>query len=46
VTPGSSFEVRGLAMPKTRFRLYYRVRSDVVEILRLWHMSRDVAPPL
>lgn len=46
VTPGSSLKVRRLAMSKTQFRLYYRVRADVVEILRLWHMSRGATPPL
>ena len=45
-TPGASFEVRYVSMPKTRFRVYYRVKADagVVEVLRLWHMSRGEAP--
>ena len=46
-TPGLDYEVRYVPMKKTRFRIFYRVNTEagVVEILRLWHMSRDAMPP-
>lgn len=45
-TPGLEFEVRYVAMRKTRFRVYYRVNREdrVVQVLRLWHMSRGDLP--
>ena len=44
--PGLDYDVRYVPMKKTRFRIFYRVKSDtgVVEILRLWHMSRNDMP--
>jgi plasmid stabilization system protein ParE len=48
LTRGLNFEVRFLLLPKTRFRLFYRVlpEADLVEILRLWHTSRGAEPDL
>jgi len=47
-TRGLKFEVRYVSMRKTRFRVFYRVNAEarLVEILRLWHMSRGETPSL
>jgi len=39
--PGRVFGTRELVIPKTPYILVYRVRNDVVEILRVIHGARD-----
>ena len=38
--PGRVHGTRELLVPKTRYIVPYRVRSDTVEILRVFHTSR------
>ncbi|CAN7725823.1 type II toxin-antitoxin system RelE/ParE family toxin [Variovorax sp. LjRoot290] len=38
--PGRVAGTRELIVPKTRYIVPYRVRGDVVEILRVFHTSR------
>ena len=42
---GKPSTVRRVPLPRSRYLLYYRVLTDTVRVLRLWHMSR-LAPPL
>ena len=39
--PGRVFGTRELVIPKTPYLVAYRVRNDVVEILRVIHGARD-----
>ncbi|HEY8208202.1 MAG TPA: type II toxin-antitoxin system RelE/ParE family toxin [Myxococcaceae bacterium] len=36
--------IRRLYLRKTRYFIYYSVRGEDVEILRVWHSSRKVEP--
>lgn len=36
--------VRRVLLSRIRYHLYYRVASDTVEILALWHTSRAAGP--
>jgi len=38
--------VRRLHLARIRYRLFYRVRAGVVEVLALWHASRGSGPSL
>ena len=40
--PGRVSGTRELAVAKTRYLIPYRVRGDVVEVLRVFHTSRRV----
>jgi toxin ParE1/3/4 len=41
--PGRVSGTRELVVAKTRYLIPYRVRGDVVEVLRVFHTSRRVA---
>jgi plasmid stabilization system protein ParE len=36
--------VRRIHLARIRYYLFYRVRSDAVEVLALWHASRGTGP--
>ncbi len=38
--------VRRLHLARIRYHVYYRIRSGHVEVLALWHASRDGRPSL
>ena len=38
--------VRRLHLARIRYHVYYRIRSGHVEVLALWHASRDRMPSL
>ena len=42
--PGRVPGTREMVVPKTRYLVPYRVRGDVVEILRVFHTSRRLPP--
>jgi len=46
VTSIHTYDVRCLQLVRIRYSLYYRIRSDRVEVLALWHSSRGVEPNL
>ncbi|WP_090182136.1 MULTISPECIES: type II toxin-antitoxin system RelE/ParE family toxin [unclassified Duganella] len=38
--------VRRIHLPKIHHHVYYRIRGNVVEVVALWHTSRDGVPPV
>jgi plasmid stabilization system protein ParE len=38
--------VRRLYLPRVRYFVYYRVRHDVLEVVAIWHESREAGPSL
>ena len=38
--------VRRVTLSRIRYYLYYRVVDDVLQVLALWHTSRDLGPSL
>lgn len=43
---GRANDVRRLLIGRIRYFIYYRVTSETLEVLALWHMSRDKQPLL
>ena len=43
---GSAKNVRRLLIGRIRYFIYYRVTSETLEVLALWHMSRGKQPLL
>ncbi len=44
VNEASSPDVRRLHLDRVRYWIYYRVRRNRLEILSVWHSSRDSGP--
>lgn len=44
VETGRAPQVRRLLLDRTKYHLYYRVRGDALEVLSLWHSSRERGP--
>jgi plasmid stabilization system protein ParE len=44
VETGRVLQVRRFFLGRTRYFLYYRVRGDVLEVISLWHSSREQGP--
>jgi toxin ParE1/3/4 len=42
--PGEKPNTREWVIGRTPYRLVYRVKEDVIEILRVWHNSRNSLP--
>ena len=38
--------VRRVTLSRIRYHLYYRLVDDAIQVLALWHMSRDQGPEL
>ena len=43
---GKAENVRRILLGRIRYFIYYRVTSETVEVLALWHMSRGKQPLL
>ena len=43
---GKAENVRRILLSRMRYFIYYRVTSETVEVLALWHMSRGKQPLL
>lgn len=41
VETGRTPQVRRLLLDRTKYLMYYRVRGNVLEVLSLWHSSRE-----
>jgi plasmid stabilization system protein ParE len=39
-------DVYGYYIPRTSFRIYYRIQQETLIVLRYWHTSRDGITPL
>lgn len=44
VTQASSADVRRFYLDRIRHWVYYRVRGDRLEVLSVWHASREYGP--
>jgi plasmid stabilization system protein ParE len=39
-------DVRRVALKRTRYHVYYRVRNEVLQVLAVWHAMRGKGPGL
>ena len=46
VDTGLSIQVRRLLLDRTKYYMYYRVRGVELEVLAVWHSSREHSPSL
>ena len=44
VETGRSIQVRRFFLDRTKYHLYYRIRGTELEVLSLWHSSREHGP--
>ena len=44
VETGRPIQVRRFLLDRTKYFLYYRVRGEELEVLTLWHSSREHGP--
>ena len=44
VETGRPIQVRRFFLDRTKYFLYYRVRGEELEVLALWHSSREHGP--